>query len=40
MCTVAFRETPDADTYTYKLSISGSGVTAAKRFLAVKEVKK
>jgi len=40
MCTVAFRETPNAGSYTYKLNISGSGITSAKRFLSVKEVKK
>lgn len=39
MCTIAFRETPAADTYTYKINFTGA-CSAAKRFLFVQEVKK
>lgn len=40
MVTVAFREVPAADTYTYKLNLGGGDVLAAKRFLYAQEVKK
>ena len=39
MCTIAFRETPAADTYTYKLNFTGS-CASSKRFLYAQEVKK
>jgi len=39
MCTIAFRETPSADTYTYKLNFTG-GCGSSKRFLYAQEVKK
>jgi len=40
LTTVAFRETPGAGTYTYKLNLSGADMTGAQRFLFVMETKK
>jgi len=40
MVTVAFREVPAADTYTYKFNLSVGSVDAAKRFLFAQEVKR
>ena len=40
MVTIAFREIPPADTYTYTLKMSGGEVSVEKRFLYAQEVKK